>query len=90
MLSKHLCWVPRYWDEYPSDFMGLVLQSEVMSHYRQTNRIEGTKVRIDDKVAVLRIHKNQIWMKNEKDNHKRPDRRAYTGIFMPCIMTSES
>lgn len=89
MLGKHLCWVPRLWDEYPSDFMGLVLHGEVSAHYQQTNKIEGTKIRIDDNVAVLRIYKNQIWMKSRNDNHKRPDRRAYTGIFMPCIKTSE-
>ncbi|CAD6243699.1 GSCOCT00013110001.2-RA-CDS [Cotesia congregata] len=90
MSDKHLCWVPRSWDEYPSDFMGLVLHSEVVSHYRQTNKIEGTKIRVDENVAVLRIYKNQIWMKNEKDNLKRPNRSTYTGIFMPCITTSES
>ncbi|CAD6243623.1 GSCOCT00014178001.2-RA-CDS [Cotesia congregata] len=39
MSDKHLCWVPRPWDEYPSDFMGLVLHSEVTFHYRQTNKI---------------------------------------------------
>ncbi|KAH0547108.1 hypothetical protein KQX54_017119 [Cotesia glomerata] len=86
---KHLCWVPCPWDEYPSVFMGLILHSEVASHYRQTNKIEGTRIRVDGNVAVLRNYKNQIWMKNEKDNRKKPDRKSYTGIFMPCITTSE-
>lgn len=90
MLNKHLCLVPALWSQYPSEFMGLVLHSEVGAHYRQTNKIKGTKVEIDDTVAVLQIHRKQIWMKLEKDNHHTPYTKTYVGIFMPCIKTTES
>lgn len=82
--------MPNSWSKYPSEFIGLILYSEVKAHYQKNNTIEGTEIQIDRTCAVLCIHEKQIWLKNKRDTQRKPSTRKYLEVFMPCIKTTES
>lgn len=64
MFYKHLCLVPSEWDQYPSEFMGLVLHREISSYYHKNKKILGADISIDETTAKLQACNNQLWFKN--------------------------